>query len=140
MKAKWMKAKSMKSSRWLLPVGTLMLGVSLMAAPIPRYQDPQQPAPDNTKQNKNQTNPSADQQKMNAADRELTRKIRKAIHDDSNLSTYAHNIKIISQNGKVTLRGPVRSDEEKTNIEAKAVAAAGQSNVTNELQVAPPKD
>jgi osmotically-inducible protein OsmY len=117
-----------------------MLGVSLTAAPTPRYQDPQQPAPDNTKQNKNQTNPNADQQKMNAADRELTRKIRKAIHDDSNLSTYAHNIKIISQDGKVTLRGPVRSDEEKTNIEGKAVAAAGQGNVTNELQVAPPKD
>jgi hyperosmotically inducible protein len=135
-----MKGKCMKSSRWLLPVGALMLGVSLMAAPTPRYQDPQQPAPDNTKQNKNQTNPSADQQKMNAADRELTRKIRKAIHDDSNLSTYAHNIKIISQNGKATLPGPVRSDEEKANIEAKAVAAAGQDNVSNELQVAPPKN
>ena len=135
-----MKEKWIKSSRWLLPVGSLMLGVSLTAAPTPRYQDPQQPAPDNTKQNKNQTNPSADQQKMNTADRELTRKIRKAIHDDSNLSTYAHNIKIISQDGKVTLRGPVRSEEEKANIEAKAVAAAGQANVTNELQVAPPKD
>ena len=135
-----MKVKWMKSSRWLLPVGTLMMGATLTAAPTPRYQDPQQPAPDNTKQNKNQSNPSADQQKMNAADRELTRKIRKAIHDDSNLSTYAHNIKIISQDGKVTLRGPVRSEEEKTNIEAKAVAAAGQDNVSNELQVAPPKN
>jgi hypothetical protein len=87
-----MKGKWMKSLQWLLPVGSLMLSVSLMAAPTPS-RDPQQPAPDNTKQNKNQTNPSADQQKMNAADRELTRKIRKAIHDDSNLSTYAHNIK-----------------------------------------------
>lgn len=135
-----MKGKWMKSSRWLLPVGSLIMGVTLTAAPIPRHQDPQQPAPDNTKQNKSQTNPSADQQKMNPADRELTRKIRKAIHDDSNLSTYAHNIKIISQDGKVTLRGPVRSDDEKTNIEGKAVAAAGQGNVTNELQVAPPKD
>ena len=37
-------------------------------------------------------------------------------------------------------RGPVRSDEEKTNIEGKAVTAAGQGNVTNELKVAPPKD
>jgi hyperosmotically inducible periplasmic protein len=135
-----MKGKWMKSSRWLLPVGSLIMGVTLTAAPIPRNQDPQQPAPDNTKQNKNQTNPSADQQKMNAADRELTRKIRKAIHDDSNLSTYAHNIKIISQDGKVTLRGPVRSEEEKANIEAKAVAAAGQDNVSNELQVAAPKN
>jgi hyperosmotically inducible protein len=135
-----MKGKWMKSSRWLLPAGSLIMGVTLTAAPIPRYQDPQQPAPDNTKQNKNQTNPSADQQKMNAGDRELTRKIRKAIHEDSNLSTYAHNVKIISQNGKVTLRGPVRSEEEKANIEAKAVAAAGQDNVSNELQVAPPKN
>ena len=135
-----MKGKWMKSSRWLLSVGSLIMGVTLTAAPIPRYQGPQQPAPDNTKQNKNQTNPSADQQKMNAADRELTRKIRKAIHDDSNLSTYAHNIKIISQNGKVTLRGPVRSEEEKANIDAKAVAAAGQDNVSNELQVATPKN
>jgi osmotically-inducible protein OsmY len=135
-----MKGKWMKSSRWLLPVGSLIMGVTLTAAPIPRNQDPQQPAPDNTKQNKNQTNPSADQQKMNPADRELTRKIRKAIHDDANLSTYAHNVKIISQNGKVTLLGPVRSEEEKANIEAKAVAAAGQDNVSNELQVAPPKN
>jgi hyperosmotically inducible protein len=140
MKGKWMKRKWMKSSRWLLPVGSLIMGVTLTAAATPGYQDPQQPAPDNTKQNKNQTNPSADQQKMNAADRELTRKIRKAIHDDSNLSTYAHNIKIISQDGKVTLRGPVRSEEEKAKIEAKAVAAAGQDNVSNELQVAPPKN
>jgi len=139
MKGKWMKRKWMKSSWWLLPVGSLIMGVTLTAA-TPRYQDPQQPAPDNTKQNKNQTDPSADQQKMNAADRELTRKIRKAIHDDSNLSTYAHNIKIISQDGKVTLRGPVRSEEEKAKIEAKAVAAAGQDNVSNELQVAPPKN
>lgn len=123
---------------WMLPVGSLMLGVSLSAAP--RLQDSQQPAPDNTKQNKNQSKPSADQQKMNTADRELTRKIRKAIHDDSSLSAYAHNIKIITQNGKVTLRGPVRSEQEKANIEAKALEVAGQGNVSNELQVAPLKN
>jgi osmotically-inducible protein OsmY len=122
----------------MLPVGSLMLGVSLSAAP--RLQDSQQPAPDNTKQNKNQSKPSADQQKMNTADRELTRKIRKAIHDDSSLSAYAHNIKIITQNGKVTLRGPVRSEQEKANIEAKALEVAGQGNVSNELQVAPLKN
>ena len=133
-----MNRKWKNLSRWMLPVGSLMLGVSLSAAA--GLQDPQQPAPDNTKQNKNQSNPSADQQKMNAADRELTRKIRKVIHDDSNLSTYAHNIKIIAQNGKVTLRGPVRSEEEKANIEAKALEVAGQGNVSNELQVAPAKD
>lgn len=110
-----------------------------MAAPAVRHQDPQQPAPDNTKRNKDQTDPSADQQKMNPADRAITQKIRKAIHEDKSLSTYAHNIKIITQDGKVTLRGPVRSEDEKSNLQAKAAEIAGQDNVTNQLEVAPPK-
>jgi len=88
-----MKDNSRKLHRLLLPLGALALGASLMAAPAVRQQDPQQPAPDNTKRNKDQTDPSADQQKMNPADRAITQKIRKAIHDDKNLSPYAHNIK-----------------------------------------------
>src|SRR5580704_3305668 len=134
-----MKVRWIELPRLLLPLGSLVFGVSLMATPIPGYQDPQQTPPDNTKQNKDQTNLTADQQKMNPADRALTQKIRKAIHDDTTLSTYAHNIKIISQDGKVTLRGPVRSEDEKNNIEAKAVAVAGQGNVTDQLEIAPPK-
>jgi len=126
-------------SRLILPVGSLVFCASLMAVPMPGSQDPQQTPPDNTKQNKDQTNPTADQQKMNPADRAITQKIRKAIHEDSTLSTYGHNIKIISQDGKVTLRGPVRSEEEKSNIEAKAVAVAGQGNVSDQLEIAPPK-
>jgi hyperosmotically inducible periplasmic protein len=134
-----MKENSRKLHRWLLPLGALALGASLMAAPAVRRQDPQQPAPDNTKRNKDQTDPSADQQKMNPADRAITQKIRKAIHEDKSLSTYAHNIKIITQDGKVTLRGPVRSEDEKSNLQAKAAEIAGQDNVTNQLEVAPPK-
>jgi len=134
-----MKVRWIELPRWFLPLGSLVFGVSLMATPIPGYQDPQQTPPDNTKQNKDQTNPTADQQKMNPADRAITQKIRKAIHEDTTLSTYAHNVKIITQDGKVTLRGPVRSEEEKSNIEAKAVAVAGQSNVTNQLEIAPTK-
>jgi hyperosmotically inducible periplasmic protein len=134
-----MKENSRKLHRWLLPLGALALGASLMAAPAVRHQDPQQPAPDNTKRNKDQTDPSADQQKMNPADRAITQKIRKAIHEDKSLSTYAHNIKIITQDGKVTLRGPVRSEDEKSNLQAKAAEIAGQDNVTNQLEVAPPK-
>jgi hyperosmotically inducible protein len=133
-----MNGSLIKVSRLLLPLGSLVFCTSLMAMPIPGKQDPQTP-PDNTKQNKDQTSPTADQQKMNPADRALTQKIRKAIHEDSTLSTYAHNIKIISQDGKVTLRGPVRSEEEKNNIEAKAMAVAGQGNVTDQLEIAPPK-
>ena len=128
-----------KSQRLLLALGSLALGASLMAMPVPRNQDNQQTAPDNTKQNKDQTNPTADQQKINPTDRAITQKIRKAVHDDTSLSTYAHNIKIISQNGKVTLRGPVRSEDEKSNLQAKAVAVAGRENVTNQLKVAPSK-
>jgi hyperosmotically inducible protein len=135
-----MKRSSNTLSRWLLPLGSLVFCASIVAGPVPRNQDPQQTPPDNTKQNKDQSSPTADDQKMNPADRTITQKIRKAIHDDNALSTYAHNVKIITQDGKVTLRGPVRSADEKSSIEAKAVAVAGQGNVTNQLEVAPPKN
>ena len=134
-----MKENSGKLHRLFLPLGALALGASLMAAPAVRQQDPQQPAPDNTKSNQNTNSPTADQQKMNPADRDLTKKIRAALQEDKSLSLYAHNIKIISQDGKVTLKGPVRSDDEKASIEAKAVAVAGDGNVINHLKVAPPK-
>ena len=124
--------------------GLLLILGSAVVAPLPartgsaaRYA--QQPAPDNTKTNKDQRGPTADQQKMNPADRETTQKIRKALEADKSLSTYAHNVKIITQNGKVTLRGPVRSDSEKSDVEAKAAGVVGSENVTSQLEVAPSK-
>ena len=116
-----------------------LLGAALFAAPaLP--QDAQPPAPANSKVNKQEREgDTADKQKMNPADRETARKIRSAIHDDKTLSTYAHNVKVIVQNGQVTLKGPVRSEEEKSAVETKAVAVAGAGNVTNNLKVAPPK-
>ena len=134
-----MNGSTLTLRRLLLPLGSLVFCASLMATTAPRYQDNQQTPPDNTKQNKDQTPPTADQQKMNPADRAITQKIRKAIHEDQALSTYAHNIKIITQDGKVTLRGPVRSEDEKNNLQAKAVAVAGEENVTNQLEIAPSK-
>jgi hyperosmotically inducible periplasmic protein len=122
-----------------LAFSSVLFVTCLAAAPV--RQD-QQPAPDNTKTNQGDANKgavTAQQQKMNPADRETTKKIRASIMDDKNLSTYAHNIKIVTQNGKVTLKGPVRSDEEKSSIEAKAVAVAGADNVTNQLTIAPAK-
>ena len=80
---------------------------------------------------------TADQQKMNPADRALTAKIRKSIMADKSLSTYAHNVKIISQNGAVTLKGPVRSEDEKHAVDAKAAEVAGRDKVVNELTVVP---
>jgi hyperosmotically inducible periplasmic protein len=100
-----------------------------------------QTQPDNTKMNKgdaSKTAVTADQQKMNVSDRTLTQTIRKSVMADKSLSSYAHNVKIISQNGVVTLKGPVRSDEEKKTIVAKAVEAAGSADkVTDQLTVKP---
>ena len=98
-----------------------------------------QTQPDNTKANqrdRSATEATADQQKSNAADMKLTQTIRKSIMSDKSLSSYAHNIKIISQNGVVTLKGPVKSDAEKTAVVAKAVAVAGSAdNVTDQISV-----
>ena len=121
---------------------TLLTFVFFAASSFVRAQDAQQPAPDNSKTNqvdRDQSSATADQQKMNPADRELTRKIRSAIMSDKSLSTYAHNVKIISREGKVTLKGPVRSDDEKAAVLNKATDIAGQQNVIDELQVAPKK-
>src|ERR1041384_2653180 len=93
-------------------------------------------APDNTKVNKRDrahAEPTADKAKDNTSDREIMKKIRSAIVSDKSLSTYAHNVKVIAQHGKVTLKGPVHSDEERQSIEAKAVEVAGSGNVTNQL-------
>jgi hyperosmotically inducible protein len=78
---------------------------------------------------------TADQQKSNKADRELTQKIRKSVVSDKSLSMSAHNVKIISRDGMVTLRGTVKSDDEKKSIEDKATEIAGQGKVTSELTV-----
>ncbi len=98
-----------------------------------------QTQPDNTKMNRGDQSPAAvtaDQQKMNKSDRILTQNIRKAVIADKSLSTYGHNVKIISQNGAVTLRGPVRSDDEKKAIIAHAVEVAGSADkVTDQLTV-----
>src|ERR1700751_227320 len=126
-------------SKGLLLIASTLLGLWLGAGP---QVCGQQSAPDNTKTNQGDANKgatTADQQKMNAADRSITNEIRSSIMKDKSLSTYAHNIKIITQDGKVTLKGPVRSEDEKAAIESKAVAIAGVNNVTDQLEVAPPK-
>jgi hyperosmotically inducible protein len=90
--------------------------------------------PDNTSRNKAHDT-TADQQKENQSDRMVTKNIRHAIVSDKSLSTYAHNVKIITQNGAVTLKGPVRSEDEKQAVEAKAREAGGGATITNELTV-----
>ena len=98
-----------------------------------------QSQPDNTRSNKGDADKSAvtaDQQKMNASDRALTQKIRKAVMADKSLSTYGHNVKIVSQNGMVTLKGPVHSDDERKSIRDKAVeATGGPDKVSDQMSV-----
>lgn len=121
----------------LLAQFVLLAGLGLLwAQQDTSTQD--QPA-DNTKVNRRDQNKSeatADQQKENPTDRQLTQQIRKALVKDKSLSTYGHNVKVIAQNGMVTLKGPVKSEEEKQAIEAKAAQIAGSDKVTSELQVA----
>jgi osmotically-inducible protein OsmY len=81
--------------------------------------------------------PTADEQPNHKSDLEVTRQIRQAIVADKSLSTYAHNVKIVTQHRKVTLRGPVRSASEKETVEAKAAEVAGASNVVNRVSVVP---
>jgi len=98
----------------------------------------QAPAPDNTKTNardRQTAQKTAGDQSNSPADLAITQKIRKAIVDDKDLSTYAHNIKIITVDGKVTLKGPVNSAAEKTAVESKAAEVAGQANVTSQVSV-----
>jgi len=125
--------------RSFLFAGLLLLGsAALVTAQDSAGQSA--PASDNTKMNqrdRNPNEPTADQQQNNSSDRDLTRQVRKAIEADKNLSTYAHNVKVITQNGQVTLKGPVRSEEEKRAIEAKAAEVAGEGRVTSELTVKP---
>lgn len=97
-----------------------------------------QSSPDNSKQNKSQKQvPTADSQPNGQSDRTTTAKIRRTIIADKTLSTYAHNVKIITANGAVTLKGPVKSDEEKQKVALAAASVVTSDKVTNELTVKP---
>ena len=106
----------------------LVTGLAVQIAPA-------QTQPDNTRVNKNDTAVTADTQKQNQNDRYLTQQIRKSVVADKSLSTYAHNVKIISQDGTVTLKGPVRSEDERKSIVAKAEQIAGTGKVTDQVSV-----
>lgn len=129
----------------------LMIGALLCAAPLAFADHTKSDsnrtaagdkAADNTAQNRPEQKagaPTAEQQNNNRSDLEITRQIRRALVTDKSLSMYAHNVKIITQNGSVTLKGPVRSEEERQTVETKAVEVAGKANVKCELEVAPAK-
>jgi hyperosmotically inducible protein len=100
--------------------------------------DPAKADADNTKKNERdrsgETKTPIDQSNK-PEDLKVTQDIRKAVMKDGSLTTSAKNVKIITAAGRVTLRGPVSTAEEKTKIEALAKAAAGQMPVDNQLEV-----
>jgi hyperosmotically inducible periplasmic protein len=93
---------------------------------------------DNTKVNERDRLPNeltADQQSNNKSDMEITRQIRQSLMKDKDLSLSAKNIKVITVNGEVTLKGPVRSTEEANRIMRMAGAATGGARIVNEMEV-----
>ena len=128
--------KFCKTATNLAAAAALLIG---SASPVVFGQDAQS---DNSKMNKSATNnttQTAERQKNGKGDRDLTAQIRKSIYGDKTLSIYAHNVKIITRNGMVTLKGPVRSDDEKAAVEKYATQAAGDGKVTDNLTVTPKK-
>lgn len=94
--------------------------------------------PDNTKKNQRDRKDIAVtpiDQGNNETDLTITQKIRQAVMSDGSLSFNAKNVKIITVGGKVTLRGPVNSAEERATIEAAARRVAGATSVDNQLEV-----
>ena len=124
-------------------LGLLLLLVAFVPVWAQDSTSNSQMAGDNSKvnqQDRQPSEPTADQQQNNRSDLEITREVRRSLTQDKSLSTYAHNVKVIAQNGKVTLKGPVRSDDEKAAVLAKAAEVAGQANINDEMTVVPKHD
>jgi hyperosmotically inducible protein len=130
----------MKKITLLLPLALFVLaGYVGTAHPADTTKvPPAQTAPDNTGRNVRDRSGAMlmpGDQAENKADLTLTQRIRKAIMADKALSTTAKNIKIITVNGLVTLRGPVNNPQEREKLVAKAQDMAGADKVDNQLEI-----
>src|SRR5262249_23587650 len=120
----------------------IVIGLVLaMAACERRDADTKQPADtpaDNTKKNERDREPTVTpfDQGNNTVDLGITQKIRQGVVMDETLSASAKNVKIITVDGVVTLRGPVKSEVEKNHIASMAIQVAGVKRVDNQLEVA----
>jgi hyperosmotically inducible periplasmic protein len=118
---------------------TLALSFAALGmGPVVMAQNAPSVARDNSAVNVRDRNPNAmtaGQQSNVTTDVALTRKIRRSVIKDHSLSMMAHNVKIVTANGSVTLRGPVKTEDEKNEIASKAQAIAGADKVDNQLEV-----
>ena len=113
---------------------TLLSAAFFAAMALPMAAQDTQNAPDNSAHNQTQKT-TADNQSNAAADRQMTANIRKAIIADKGLSLYAHNCKIITRDGSVVLKGPVKSDAEKNQVAQDAASVVSADHITNKLTV-----
>jgi hyperosmotically inducible periplasmic protein len=129
---------------FLLPLYASLLMVyssqGQQATPIPHNPATASDATDadNTKRNSSEQNKNTDtaeKQSNSKDDLALTQKVRQAVMKDGSLSMNAKNVKIIAQDGKITLKGPVDSQQEKDTIGTEAGEIAGKDKVDNQLEV-----
>ncbi len=130
----------MKKITLLLPLALFVLGgyVGTAHPADTTKAPPAQTAPDNTGRNvrdRGGATLTPGDQAESTADLTLTQRIRKALMADKSLSTTAKNVKIITVNGLVTLRGPVNNPQEREKIVAKAQDMAGVDKVENQLEI-----
>lgn len=118
--------------RTVLAFAVLCAPMILLDRPVVAQSSAVQP--DDSAQNKN-PGQTADGQPNAKSDRLTTANVRKAIIADKGLSMYAHNVKIITRNGIVTLKGPVKSDEEKQQVDTDAASAVSQDKIVDHLTV-----
>lgn len=117
---------------------TLLALAFLSALSVAVFAGDEKAKSDNTATNERdrsgETKTSGDQSNS-SADLQTTQAIRQALMKDGELSTTAKNIKVITANGHVTLRGPVKTAQEKTKIDQLAKSAAGGAQIDNQLDV-----
>jgi hyperosmotically inducible protein len=114
------KMRTAKSLSQMLAIGVAAAALSAAAPPAIAAQSQNATA-------------GAAQQSNQSSDLTITRNIRRAVIKDKSLSTAAHNVTIITKDGKVTLKGEVKSDSEKQAVESAATNVAGAGNVDDQL-------
>lgn len=118
--------------RALLALATVSL-ISLTAGAADQKVEPDNTAK-NQRDRSGETQTSGDQSNT-SADLQTTQAIRRGLMKDNDLSNNAKNIKVITANGQVTLRGPVNSAQEKTKVEQIARSAAAGAQVVDQLEI-----
>ena len=126
-------------------IGPMIVATTGLVAPVFAVSEPissssidADSTENNVRDKDNATLTPTDQARGSQNDVDLTRRIREALVADKALSTNGHNIKIVTLNGKTTLRGPVKDKNEQARIVKKASKIVGRSNVVNQLEATGP--